>query len=70
MNRLQQLLNLIFLPLVIIGAVFLVKGWIAGKPERVVKKPPVVVPRAEIRGAIQRHGNADHRDLRNDAKFL
>ena len=47
MNRLQQLLNLIFLPLVIIGAVFLVKGWIAGKPERVVKKPPVVVPRAE-----------------------
>ena len=47
MNRLQQLLNLIFLPLVIVGAVFLVKGWIAGKPERVVKKPPVVVPQAE-----------------------
>ena len=47
MNRLQQLLNLIFLPLVIVGAVFLVKGWIKDKPERVVKKPPVVVPRAE-----------------------
>ena len=47
MTRLQQLLNLIFLPLVIIGAVLLVKNWIANKPERVVKKPPVVVPQAE-----------------------
>ena len=46
MTRLQQLLNLCFLPLIIVGSFLLVKKWIAEKPEREVRKPPVVVPRA------------------------
>lgn len=46
MTRLQQFLNLLFLPLIIAGAFLLVKKWIADKPEREVKKPHVVVPRA------------------------
>lgn len=46
MTRLQQFLNLLFLPLIIAGAFFLVKKWIADKPEREVRKPPIVVPRA------------------------
>lgn len=46
MTRLQQLLNLLFLPLILIAAVLLVKKMIADKPEREVRTPPVVVPRA------------------------
>jgi len=46
MTRLQQFLNLLFLPLIIAGAFLLVKKWIADKPEREVRKPPIVVPRA------------------------
>ncbi|MGJ8725787.1 MAG: efflux RND transporter periplasmic adaptor subunit [Roseibacillus sp.] len=51
MTRLQQFLNLLFLPLIIAGAFLLVKKWIADKPPREIQKPRIVVPRA---GYIER----------------
>ena len=48
MNWLQRILNLIFLPLIIFGAVHLVKKWIADKPPREVRRPPEVIAPAEF----------------------
>lgn len=45
MKLIQFIINLIFLPLFIIGAVLLVKNWIANIPEREIKKTKIVLPR-------------------------
>lgn len=44
MTNLQRILNLVLLPLVVVVSFFFVKGMIAGKPEREVKKPQAVIP--------------------------
>lgn len=46
MKILTRILNLLLLPLIIFGALFLVKGMIAAKPELKPRKKPVVIPRA------------------------
>ncbi|GHC64960.1 efflux RND transporter periplasmic adaptor subunit [Roseibacillus persicicus] len=56
MKILQRILNLLLLPLIIFGALFVVKGMIASKPELKPKKKPVVIPRAAfVEASAQTH---------------
>ncbi|MEM7790904.1 MAG: efflux RND transporter periplasmic adaptor subunit [Verrucomicrobiota bacterium] len=65
MTNLQRILNLVLLPLIVLLALFFVRGMIASKPERQVRKPPVVIPSVtyieammqDIAPAIRTYGN-------------
>jgi RND family efflux transporter MFP subunit len=65
MTKSQRILNIVLLPALIVLAVFIVKAMIAGKPERIMKKPKQPVPAvsyilsepATIRPTITTYGN-------------
>ena len=65
MTKSQRILNIVLLPALIVVAVFIVKAMVAGKPERVIKKPKQAIPAvryipsapATIRPSITTYGN-------------